>query len=98
MLYYLVYAVLGLLSEEIFDIDIHPIPARPGEPEHFHYDVRFAIEAKSTDFVCSNESHALAWFDIKTLDQIVSAESLLRMQRKFMSWSHRDPLFEAHLS
>ena len=30
---------------EIFDVDVHPIPARKDEPEHFHYDVRFSFEA-----------------------------------------------------
>lgn len=24
-----------------FDLNVHPIPARPGEPEHLHLDVRF---------------------------------------------------------
>ena len=32
------------VSEEIFDVDIHTIPARGGELEHFHYDVRFLLE------------------------------------------------------
>jgi len=26
-----------------FDVDIHLIPARPGEPEHVHLDLRFAV-------------------------------------------------------
>ena len=26
-----------------FDVDIHEIPDRPGEPAHFHLDVRFLL-------------------------------------------------------
>jgi 8-oxo-dGTP pyrophosphatase MutT (NUDIX family) len=26
-----------------FDLDVHPIPARPGEPEHLHLDVRYLL-------------------------------------------------------
>jgi 8-oxo-dGTP pyrophosphatase MutT (NUDIX family) len=26
-----------------FDLDIHPIPERPGEPAHFHLDVRYLL-------------------------------------------------------
>jgi 8-oxo-dGTP pyrophosphatase MutT (NUDIX family) len=26
-----------------FDVDIHQIPARPGEPAHFHLDVRYLV-------------------------------------------------------
>jgi 8-oxo-dGTP pyrophosphatase MutT (NUDIX family) len=32
------------VSEDIFDVDIHVIPARGAEPEHLHYDVRFLLE------------------------------------------------------
>lgn len=45
-----------------FDLDVHPIPARPGEPEHLHYDTRFVVVAPpGAQFVVSDESHALAW-------------------------------------
>ncbi|MFN0166827.1 MAG: NUDIX hydrolase, partial [Bryobacteraceae bacterium] len=36
---------LRALGEDIFDVDVHPIPARGAEPAHFHYDVRFLFEA-----------------------------------------------------
>ncbi len=44
------------------DIDIHAIPARPGEPEHLHLDVRFVILAPVDAEVNHNdESHAARW-------------------------------------
>lgn len=56
--------IRGILpvSEDIFDVDIHLIPARPGEPEHFHYDIRYLLRAPHEQFVISEESDALAWW------------------------------------
>lgn len=53
------------LSPEIFDVDIHRIPARPakGEPEHFHYDVRFLLHAPHERYSISPESDDLAWWN-----------------------------------
>lgn len=52
------------LSAEIMDVDIHPIPARPdrGEPAHFHYDIRFLMQAPHERFAISDESDDLAWW------------------------------------
>lgn len=50
------------VSNDIFDVDIHLIPARPGEPEHFHYDIRYLLRAPHEQFVISDESDALAWW------------------------------------
>lgn len=36
---------LELVGEHIFDIDIHLIPARKGDPDHYHFDVRFLVRA-----------------------------------------------------
>lgn len=44
------------------DIDVHGIPARPGEPEHLHLDVRFVILAPADAAVNHNdESHDARW-------------------------------------
>jgi 8-oxo-dGTP pyrophosphatase MutT (NUDIX family) len=73
------------VSETIFDVDIHAIPARPTEPAHFHYDVRYAFRAIGSDqFTVSDESHALAWIDIAALPQHVPEESICRMARKWL--------------
>lgn len=53
---------IRLLNEAIFDIDIHLIPARPGEPEHYHYDIRYLLQAPHEQFVVSDESEALEWW------------------------------------
>ena len=48
-----------VLSEEIFDMDIHRIPQYNFEIGHLHYDVRFLIEADPTGEVvtASDESY-----------------------------------------
>lgn len=52
------------VSAEIFDIDIHLIPAHPekDEPAHYHYDVRYLLRAPHENHVISAESDALAWW------------------------------------
>ncbi len=70
-------------SEDIFDLDVHAIPARGDVPEHFHYDVRFRFRATdSEDFTVSDESHDLAWVPLETLSDYTSEESMLRMAQK----------------
>ena len=70
------------LNGDIFDIDIHEIPARGSEPAHFHFDVRFLLGATSRDFVVSAESHELAWVPIADMATYTDEESVLRMARK----------------
>ncbi|MBN2003006.1 MAG: NUDIX hydrolase [Anaerolineae bacterium] len=75
---------LAPVSPMIFDLDIHRIPARNGEPEHAHYDVRFAIQTVTTDqYVVSDESHALRWVPIEHLSDFTHDVAMLRMQRKW---------------
>ena len=76
------------LSGDIFDIDVHPIPARKDEPAHYHYDVRFTVTVTgSEEYTVSDESHDLAWVDVGRLSEYTAEESMLRMGRK---WGKRD--------
>lgn len=71
------------VSEEIFDVDIHEIPARIGEPAHLHYDVRFLLEAnRGTPLGITGESKALEWVSIEDVRNLTSEESVLRMLAK----------------
>ena len=76
---------LSLLDPCIYDIDIHEIPARKSEPAHYHFDVRFAFVAASSDFVVSAESMALAWVEISRMAEFTGEESLLRMGQKWFA-------------
>ena len=74
------------VSNAIFDIDIHAIPARKNEPEHYHYDVRFALRTENSEtFTVSDESHALAWVDINRLGELTQEASMLRMADKWLA-------------
>jgi 8-oxo-dGTP pyrophosphatase MutT (NUDIX family) len=77
---------LEVLNEDIFDIDIHPIPERGLEPEHFHYDVRFAFQVCGDEtYTVSDESHDLSWVPIESLEEYSREGSMLRMARKWQS-------------
>lgn len=74
---------LRLVSPKLFDLDIHPIPARPDTPAHEHYDLRFLIEADdSLPLITSEESQALAWVELSELERYTTEESQLRMRAK----------------
>ena len=79
-------AELRSLDEKLpFDLDIHVIPARKQEPEHAHFDVRYAFVAPHRKFVVSDESHDLAWVPISELSSYTQDESVLRMARKWLA-------------
>jgi 8-oxo-dGTP pyrophosphatase MutT (NUDIX family) len=65
------------------DLDIHVIPARAGEPEHLHLDVRFLTEAPAgAQETANDESLRLAWFaphEIGTLDADDSVRRLFAL-------------------
>ena len=64
------------------DLDIHRIPARPGEPEHWHLDVRFLIYAPpQAKLVRNEESLELAWVAPEELQGIDTDESVRRLFR-----------------
>jgi 8-oxo-dGTP pyrophosphatase MutT (NUDIX family) len=70
-------------SPTIFDVDIHEIPARPNEPAHFHYDVRFLLIADRTaPLLVTSESKDLAWVALEEIEALTQEESVLRMVRK----------------
>jgi 8-oxo-dGTP pyrophosphatase MutT (NUDIX family) len=75
--------------EDIFDIDIHPIPAREsrGEPTHTHFDIRLLVEAPFTQPQPSEgESTDIAWYPIaaiaKSMHGGIEGDSVARMARK----------------
>lgn len=74
------------VGDGIFDVDIHLIPERGNEPEHYHYDVRYVLQVTGDEgYVVSDESHDLAWIEIVQLHKKTQEESMLRMARKWQS-------------
>ncbi|MDP4143377.1 MAG: NUDIX hydrolase [Bacillota bacterium] len=74
---------IKVLSEDIFDIDVHTIPIHKGEKEHFHYDIRFIFEANHEEsIVVSSESKDVKWVDIDEISMYSESQSILRMVKK----------------
>jgi len=77
------------VSLELFDVDIHSIPQRKNEPEHYHYDCRFLLQCGSDDrYAISDESNDLAWVNMSALANYTTEVSVTRMAEKcrdFMS-------------
>ncbi len=75
-----------LLGGGIFDLDIHYVPAaqKQGrtEPEHLHFDARFAFELDDTKPLVSPEELELKWF------------TLAEAKPLFMEWGGRMRMLE----
>lgn len=72
------------LEQAIFDIDIHPIPAKGTTPAHFHYDVRFLLQVtKNLDPVINEESKAFLWITKDPSSIPTKERSILRMWEKY---------------
>ena len=73
---------LKLVRGDLFDVDRHLIPARKTEPEHWHFDLRFIVEADPEEsLIISDESNDLAWVEIAQMADYNEEESMLRMAR-----------------
>jgi 8-oxo-dGTP pyrophosphatase MutT (NUDIX family) len=72
-----------IIKQNIYDLDIHVIPARKDFPEHLHYDIRFLMEAdEQLPIIVSEESHDVKWILLKELHQFNDETSILRLRDK----------------
>lgn len=66
-----------------FDVDVHDIPGRLGEPPHLHYDVRYAFVADPDEALAiTRESRELGWFLVADAASLSNSESVHRMIAK----------------
>lgn len=71
------------VNTQLFDVDRHWIPERKTEPGHWHYDLRFMIEADPAEaLVVTSESKDLAWVNVAEVTALNPEESMARMVRK----------------
>jgi 8-oxo-dGTP pyrophosphatase MutT (NUDIX family) len=68
----------------IFDLDIHPIPAAKGEPDHQHFDIRYLARTASPDAVIVDrvESNDLAWVSLGRAAELMPGPESARVLRK----------------
>jgi 8-oxo-dGTP pyrophosphatase MutT (NUDIX family) len=70
------------VSDVIFDVDIHEIPPFKDIPAHFHFDVRFLLEADESEPLIQNEeSNGVAWVALTDITSYTEEESVVRMAR-----------------
>lgn len=76
------------VSNNIFDIDIHYIPANQKEAAHYHYDIRFLLQIKSNEKVKINhESKELRWIGKYKSELPTSERSVVRMFEKWLAYN-----------
>jgi len=74
---------IKLVSGDIFDVDIHTVPAHGTEPAHEHVDIRFLIEINDQLPVPGNdESHEVLWIDLHNVSHFNRNRSTYRMLEK----------------
>ena len=74
---------IRLLSERIFDIDIHATTHPPEAPPHAHIDIRYLIEIDDRLPVPGNEeSFELRWVPLAQVARFNNSRSILRMVDK----------------
>ena len=72
------------IKEEIFDIDIHLIPASVKEETHFHYDIRFLLQVEGDEQVKMNsESKNFMWIDKNNPQYNGDDRSVVRLIEKW---------------
>lgn len=70
---------------ELFDLDVHVIPARPskGEPAHEHHDLRFCFVARAgATLEADTDAEAAKWVPLGEISELESDASVMRMVAK----------------
>ncbi len=81
---------LILASAKPFDLDIHAIPAKDGEPAHEHYDVRYVLIApENAQFFISEESHELRWVTPAEMQELPLSAGMQRLASKWQKLIQR---------
>lgn len=81
---------IRFLCPEVFDIDIHRIPAMRQDPEHEHLDIRFVVEIDDTlPLVGNEESYELRWVPLHEVGRYNRERSLHRLVVKSALWHRR---------
>jgi 8-oxo-dGTP pyrophosphatase MutT (NUDIX family) len=73
---------LALVRPAPFDLDVHEIPSRKGEPAHAHFDVRFCFRAQGREFRAGSDAQAARWVPLAEVSAEISDESVMRAVEK----------------
>ena len=79
-----------LMSEAIFDVDIHWTPPLPGVPAHEHIDIRFLVEIDDQLEIPGNdESYDIGWVSLNEVSCLNNNRSTYRMVEKTRQMRHQ---------
>jgi 8-oxo-dGTP pyrophosphatase MutT (NUDIX family) len=75
---------LAFVTGDILDVDVHPIAAGRGEPEHRHFDIRYLVRTAFPGSIRMDaaESRDLAWFTLERAVALMDAAESARVIRK----------------
>jgi 8-oxo-dGTP pyrophosphatase MutT (NUDIX family) len=78
---------LELACDGIFDLDVHPIPAGKGEPDHLHFDIRYLARTSAPHAIAldASESNDLTWVALDRAEELLCEEAGSRVIRKIRS-------------
>ena len=78
-----------LLDSNVFDVDIHAIPAIGEDPPHEHIDIRFLVEIDDDLPIPGNvESHEVLWVLLNDVSRFNNNRSTYRMVEKTRRMRH----------
>jgi 8-oxo-dGTP pyrophosphatase MutT (NUDIX family) len=78
---------LQMMSDGVFDIDVHEIPAAKGEPEHSHFDIRYVVRTSQPESIMIDraESNELAWVEldraIPLMNEAASTRAVMKIRK-----------------
>jgi 8-oxo-dGTP pyrophosphatase MutT (NUDIX family) len=76
-------AQIRLVSDDLFDLDMHEVPDTPTAPAHGHIDLRFLVEIDDALPVPGNvESHEVLWIPLMAVSRFNNNRSTYRMVEK----------------
>ena len=80
---------LRLAGGRILDLDVHSTPAGKGEPDHFHFDVRYLAHTLNPSGIAMdrNESNQLAWIALDGAEALMNEAASARVIRKIRSYA-----------
>jgi 8-oxo-dGTP pyrophosphatase MutT (NUDIX family) len=74
---------IRLVNGDVFDVDIHTIPASHRGPQHQHFDIRFLVEMDDDLEIPGNdESHEILWVPLAEVARYNNNRSTHRMVEK----------------
>jgi 8-oxo-dGTP pyrophosphatase MutT (NUDIX family) len=75
---------IELISDKIFDVDVHLFPQKGDFPAHYHYDVRFLFEANENEEINrqKEESKGMKWITLEDVPSYGKENTIVRMTSK----------------